>query len=215
MLNANTGFDVASFLLGYSSQKIRNLSGLTASGEIETYTETRPEFSVYVQDDWRATNKLTLNLGLRWDVYPPWIEVDDRQSNFDETNGLFVLASDDAKIGGEHVGRRLQTYSKGDVGPRLGFAYDLTGDGSTRRPRRLRRVLELHARRHVLVEGAKPAVPPGAGAHADAGFVDRCHVLVKDGLPPPTGVDPSQPPAGNTRSIFDATSATATRRTTT
>ena len=55
---------------------------------------------MYVQDDWRASNKLTLNLGLAWDVYPPWLEVDDRQSNFDETNGAFVLASDDATIGG-------------------------------------------------------------------------------------------------------------------
>ncbi len=203
VLNANSGFDVASFLLGYSSQKIRNLSGLTESGAVETYTETRPEFSVYVQDDWRATNKLTLNLGLRWDVYPPWIEVDDRQSNFDETNGTFVLASDDATIGGDRLGRRLQTYSKGDVGPRLGFAYDLDGSGKT------------------IVRGgfglfwnftpggtssSKAQNPPFLQALAltptpvsSTGVT----LLVKDGLPLPTGVDPTRPPAGNTRSIFD------------
>ena len=45
---------------------------------------------MYVQDDWRASSKLTLNLGARWDVYPPWLEVDDRQSNFDVTTGAFV-----------------------------------------------------------------------------------------------------------------------------
>ena len=88
-------------------------------------------YAFYVQDDWRASSKLTLNLGLRWDVYPPWLEVDDRQSNFDETTGQFVVASSDASIDGVHVGRRLQTYSKGDVGPRLGFAYDFKGDGRT------------------------------------------------------------------------------------
>ena len=93
--------------------------------------ERRPEYSLYVQDDWRATSKLTLNLGLRWDVYPPWREDDDRQSNFDETTGQFVVASDNASIAGVDVGRYLQTYSKGDFGPRLGFAYDLTGDGKT------------------------------------------------------------------------------------
>ena len=130
VLNSNTGFDVASFLLGYTYQKNRNLSGLDA-GEWTTYKEKRPEFSLYVQDDWRATQKLTLNLGLRWDVYPPWIEIDDRQSNFDVTTGEFVIASDNAQIGGIEVGRWLQTYSKGDFGPRLGFAYDVVGDGKT------------------------------------------------------------------------------------
>jgi hypothetical protein len=70
-------------------------------------------------------------MGLRWDVYVPWVEVDDRQSNFDVTTGKFVVASPDAVMGGVNVGRYLQTYSKGDLGPRFGFAYDLTGDGKT------------------------------------------------------------------------------------
>ncbi len=172
VLNSSTGFDVASFLLGFSSQKIRNLSGITAAGDVETYTEKRPEFSVYVQDDWRASSKLTLNLGLRWDVYPPWIEVDNRQSNFDETNGQFVIASDNAQIGGIDVGRRLQTYSKGDVAPRLGFAYDVKGDGRDARSRRVRRVLELHAWRHVIVESTESAISPVGGADPIARVVD-------------------------------------------
>ncbi len=203
VLNSNTGWDVASFLLGYTAQKIRNLSGLTESGEIQTYTEKRPEFAVYVQDDWRASNKLTLNLGARWDVYPPWLEVDDRQSNFDVATGAFVLASDNATIGGVDVGRRLQTYSKGNVGPRLGFAYDLKGDGKT------------------LVRGgygifwnftpggtssSKAQNPPFLQSSAltptpvSSTGVD---LQLSTGLPPPTGVDPSKPPTGNTRSIFD------------
>ena len=86
---------------------------------------------MYVQDDFRATSKLTLNLGLRWDVYPPWTEIDDLQSNFDVTTGQFVVASDNAVIEGVKVGRYLQTYSKRDIGPRFGFAYDLNGNGKT------------------------------------------------------------------------------------
>src|SRR5260221_202036 len=122
---STTGFDVASFLLGYASQKNRNLF------DAKTYTEKRPEYALYVQDDVRASNKLTLNLGLRWDLFVPWVEVDNRQSNFDVTTGRFVVASPDAVMGGVTVGRYLQTYSKKDFGPRFGFAYDVTGSGKT------------------------------------------------------------------------------------
>ena len=58
-------------------------------------------------------------------------EDDDRQSNFDETTGQFVVASDAPRSQGVDVGRHLQTYSKGDLAPRLGFAYDLGGNGKT------------------------------------------------------------------------------------
>ncbi len=120
-----TGFDVASFLLGIGSAKSRTLF------DAGTYTEKRPEIAVYMQDDFRVSSKLTLNLGLRWDIYKPWVEVDNKQSNFDPTTGKFVVASDSASIGGVDVGRYLQTYSKADIGPRLGVAYDLGGDGKT------------------------------------------------------------------------------------
>ena len=84
-----------------------------------------------MQDDFRVTNKLTINAGLRWDVYVPWIEVDNRQSNFDEVTGRFIVASDNAVVDGVEVGRYLQTYSKKDLAPRLGMAYDVRGDGRT------------------------------------------------------------------------------------
>ena len=53
---------------------------------------------MYLQDDFRVLRKLTVNLGLRYDIYPPWVEIEDRQSNFDVTTGKFVVASDDATI---------------------------------------------------------------------------------------------------------------------
>ena len=64
-VNTATGFDVASFMLGLVNTKARNLF------DANTYTEKRPEYTLYVQDDYRVTNRLTLNLGLRWDVYCP------------------------------------------------------------------------------------------------------------------------------------------------
>jgi Carboxypeptidase regulatory-like domain/TonB dependent receptor len=194
-LNTGTGFDVASFLLGHASAVNRRLF------DAETYTEKRPEYSIYVQDDWRASNKLTLNLGLRWDVYPPWIEIDDRQSNFDVETGRFVVASPDAVIQGVKVGRYLQTYSKGDVGPRLGFAYDLTGNGRT------------------LVRGgwgvfwnftpggtssSKAQNPPFLQATALTPTPTTTGInLGLRSMPVPPGVNPNLPASGATRSIFD------------
>jgi hypothetical protein len=195
-VNSNTGFDVASFMLGLVNSKNRNLF------DANTYTEKRPEYSLYVQDDFRTTSRLTLNLGLRWDVYPPWIEINDRQSNFDETTGQFVVASDDAVIAGVHVGRYLQTYSKRDVGPRFGFAYDVNGNGRT------------------VVRGGFGVFwnfTPGGTSSSKAQnppFLQSTsltpsptsygtNLLLRDGLPPPPGVDPNRPASGSTRSIFD------------
>jgi hypothetical protein len=202
VVNSATGFDVASFLLGLTSQKIRNLSGITESGDILTYTEKRPEFALYLQDDWRPTTKLTVNLGVRWDVYPPWVEVDDRQSNFDTTTGNFVIASDDAQMAGVHVGRYLQTYSKRNIGPRFGFAYDLDGSGKT------------------LVRGGFGVFwnySPGGTSSSKAQnqpFLQSTaltptpssygtNLPLGTGLELPTGVNPNASPAGNTRSAFD------------
>jgi len=196
VVNSNTGFDVASFMLGFVNVKTRNLF------DAATYTEKRPEYSLYTQDDFRMSNRLTLNLGLRYDVYVPWVEVDNRQSNFDETLGKFIVASDDAVIQGVNVGRYLQTYSKKDFGPRLGFAYDLDGSGKT------------------LIRGgfgifwnfspggtssSKAQNPPflqstTINANPTAYGVNN---LLSTGLPAPPGVDPNRPASGSTRSIFD------------
>jgi Carboxypeptidase regulatory-like domain len=195
-VNSATGFDVASFMLGLVNTKTRNLF------DAGTYTEKRPEISAYVQDDFRVSHKLTLNLGLRYDIYPPWIEIKDRQSNFDETTGKFVVASKDAVIAGVKVGRYLQTYSKADLGPRLGFAYDIAGDGRT------------------LVRGgfgvfwnytpggtssSKAQNPPFLQSTALSANPSAygSNLLLRDGLPAPPGVDPNRPAAGTTRSIFD------------
>jgi len=195
-VNSATGFDVASLMLGLVNSKNRNYF------DEDTYTETRPEYALYAQDDFRVTSRLTLNMGLRWDIYPPWVEVDDRQSNFDEATGKFVVASDGAVVNGVEVGRYLQTYSKGDLGPRLGFAYDLNGSGRT------------------IVRGGfgifwnfTPGGTSGSKAQNQPFLQSTSlnanptaygvNLLLKDGLPPPPGTDPARPAAGSTRSIFE------------
>jgi outer membrane receptor protein involved in Fe transport len=79
------------------------------------------ENAAFAQDDWRATPRLTLNLGLRYEFFTNPTEVFGRQANFDLDTGRLLLASgsDDA----------LVDQDKNDFSPRVGFAYDLTGSG--------------------------------------------------------------------------------------
>jgi hypothetical protein len=195
-IQANTGFDLASFLLGYARTKQRNLF------DAETYTEKRPEYALYIQDDFRVSPKLTINAGVRWDVFVPWVEVDDRQSNFDESTGLFVVASPDAVINGVRVGRYLQTYSKGDIGPRVGFAYDIRGTGRTLLRGGIGKFWNFTP---GGTSSSKAQNPPflQSTSLSPSGNNNNINLRVQDGLPPPPGVDPNRPPSGSTRSIFD------------
>jgi len=73
------------------------------------------EPSVFVQDDWRATSWLTLNLGLRYEIYTPITEVDNQMAAFRTELGKIIVASDSDPT----VGVKTD-YS--DIGPRIGFS---------------------------------------------------------------------------------------------
>jgi hypothetical protein len=81
---------------------------------------TRVKFiGVFAQDDLRLTSKLTLNLGVRWDVYTPPVDTKNLQSNFvisGPNAGLNQIASSSNR------GPNVNTYWA-NVSPRLGFAY--------------------------------------------------------------------------------------------
>ena len=197
-LNSSTGFDVASFLLGYTTTKTRNLF------DSNPYTEKRPEYALYVQDDFRVNSKLTLNLGLRYEVYVPWVEVDNRQSNFDVTTGQFVVASDNATLGGVQVGRYLQTYSKGDVGPRFGFAYDVFGTGRTIVRGGVGLYWNFTPGGTSSSKAQNPPFQQSTALTASPNSNFSPSLMLSAGLPPPPGVDLTpKPGAGTTRSIFD------------
>jgi hypothetical protein len=84
------------------------------------------QYSAYVQDDWRATTRLTLNLGVRWD-YVSGMPIDQ------DTNPNFV-ALQNAGSSGRFAGTPLEDFGrspsgdKNNIQPRLGFAYDVRGD---------------------------------------------------------------------------------------
>lgn len=78
-------------------------------------------FGVYAQDDLRATDRLTLNLGARYEAYT----VPSEKSGFDAYLPDLVTSSSTV-VGGPFVNP-----SKGNIAPRLGFAWDVDGTGRT------------------------------------------------------------------------------------
>jgi Carboxypeptidase regulatory-like domain/TonB dependent receptor len=76
------------------------------------------EPSVYIQDDWHASSKLTLNLGVRYDVFTPFTDVNNALSNFDPATGTIIVAGQNGvnNYAGLHT-----TWT--NVAPRVGFAY--------------------------------------------------------------------------------------------
>ena len=90
-------------------------------------------YAAYLQDDWHASNRLTLNFGLRYDLMMQPYEKHNGFSNFDinvtnPTNG-FKGAAVYAGQGG--YGKNFAKENWNDWGPRVGFALLLTGDGKT------------------------------------------------------------------------------------
>src|SRR6202158_317183 len=112
-----TGYEVSELLAGFPDYKIGQFLGLYQTRSWETGS--------FAQDDWRVTNRLTLNLGVRYDLYTWPYEVNNRQSNFDPASGALVIP------GTAGWPRSLINTDKNDWAPRIGFAYDLTGSGRT------------------------------------------------------------------------------------
>jgi hypothetical protein len=114
------------FLMGNATMKSRSFQAVDQ--HMRSY-----EPSAYVQDDWRVMPKLTLNLGLRYDLYTPYSEENGYLSNFNPYtaytyNGINytgILVSPDM-LGAQHsdkyAGIKVDYH---DIQPRVGFAYTL------------------------------------------------------------------------------------------
>jgi hypothetical protein len=164
-----TGYDVADMLLGLAQ-------GYSESALEDTRHWNSVSWGAYVQDNWRATRRLTLNLGLRWDGIPHTAEINGQMANFyfnlwnpanaavfANSNGTLICsaagvptasctgASPALAAGPNPALNGLMFYTNGlgvpgktpgvtnalvanhwdTFGPRVGFAFDLTGSGKT------------------------------------------------------------------------------------
>ncbi|MEO6804371.1 MAG: TonB-dependent receptor, partial [Granulicella sp.] len=72
----------------------------------------------FIQDDWHVGQDLTVNLGIRWDYYQPYTEINNILSNFDINTGKIVVAGIN---GVNKYGNVKPDYT--NIAPRIGFAY--------------------------------------------------------------------------------------------
>jgi hypothetical protein len=123
---AFTGYALADFFLG----KFATLT--QGAGEYKDTVVNSPAF--FVQDDFRVNNKLTLNLGLRWDPFIPYTDINSKIAGYRQGQQSQVYTNAPAGLvypGDPSLPEGGYEPTLWNFGPRVGFAYDLTGDGKT------------------------------------------------------------------------------------
>ena len=109
----NTQYNLADFMFGARSRY--------ALSNIFIANLRQNMHFLYLQDDWRVNDSLTVNLGMRYEYATPWVEKDNILSNFDPATRTMVSARD-----GSLQERSTLKPDRNNFGPRLGLAYTLT-----------------------------------------------------------------------------------------
>ncbi len=144
------GSALASFLLGDVSVFERYVSSVTDAEERQN------RYFFYGQDQWKATRKLTINYGLRWEIYRPQTVTGAGKGGFVDVDTGEVLIAGSPGVGLDlNVEGTLKT-----LAPRVGIAYRVTDSTVVRyglRPRLRHRDLRVGLR------AQRDAEPAGAG----------------------------------------------------
>ena len=124
-----SGDNLSDFLLG-------DVSSFTQAGGL--YLDfTGNDWSFFVQDNWHATSRLTVNAGVRWDPFFPYTDSDGRVACFvpGAQSVRYPNAPQNLIFGGSHHDAGCPASSiynnLSNIGPRVGFAYQLTADAKT------------------------------------------------------------------------------------
>ncbi len=115
---STTGNAVADLLLGDANS--------VTTGTVAQAVERGWYAAGYFQDEWTVNQRLTVNLGIRYELFSPYIETQNRMANFiltpgDPLYGQLILSGDPRKP------RTLVTTDKNDWAPRVGFAWRVPG----------------------------------------------------------------------------------------
>jgi hypothetical protein len=113
------GTGLATLLTGY-------MTGAARGFLIEPYDMRTQEHGAFVQDDFKVSNRMTINAGLRYEVFTAPTEEQNRLVNFDPTNLRLIYAGENGAS--ETVNLKTRTTN---LAPRLGVTYLLSEDGRT------------------------------------------------------------------------------------
>jgi outer membrane receptor protein involved in Fe transport len=158
-LNNGNGLGTYTFTGQYSGNAVADLLlGIPSKASRALGDSRNPMFSsayaLYIQDDWKVSSKLTLNLGLRYDLQSPLRSADNRLVNMNLVTGAIQLAGNPSTrrdignvinpnspafipalakaasgISFTNLGTSsIYTFSKDDFTPRIGLAYRLLGN---------------------------------------------------------------------------------------
>ncbi len=147
-INGNsTGNPFASLLFGYADNINGGNNGVNTINIYPAVANKSKETGFYFQDDWKVNSKLTLNLGLRYEWSTPYTERDNRIefSDFTGSSGKSIDLSSGGQVSDGLTpdlgtvalngitefptsGRRSVPAYRNNIGPRLGFAYQLNPD---------------------------------------------------------------------------------------
>jgi hypothetical protein len=101
--------------------------GAQRSEQFGIFGARRWRTAAFAEDDWRATNRLTITVGLRYELQAPYHDVFDRWSNLNVRTGQAITPTS----ANNQCGESTICLDDNNLGPRLGIAYELTGDHKT------------------------------------------------------------------------------------
>jgi hypothetical protein len=125
--SAARGDSFADFLLG-AYQQLAVTNGVRNNDGLGRY------YAGYAQDDWKVTDRLTLNIGVRYELPSPWMDKFDAINTVVPDPNIRSKKFPNAPIGMLFPGdlpRGLYNTDKNNFAPRFGFAWDVFGDGKT------------------------------------------------------------------------------------
>jgi carboxypeptidase family protein len=122
----NSGVDDYSYT-HLTDERDGPIQTITRNGGVGSVNIPFRQYSTFVQDDWRVSDRLTLNLGLRYDLVTG-LQVDQSQNpNFVALQAAGLAGRFNGVVGMEDFGKEPRE-DRNNVQPRVGFAYDVRGD---------------------------------------------------------------------------------------